>query len=146
MGDEAGRFYMLDDPTRLGKRWKPVLETLALLRDDVKQDGSALIFVLFPSRLQVYPRELLDIKASLDSIQTDKGQWDLNHPANVITEFCNESALKCFDLTPNLLREANASPSPLYIPHDTHWNVSGNLLAATYEAKGLLPYLCKSNE
>jgi hypothetical protein len=51
-------------------------------------------------------------------------------PNRTLEQYCQRWRLRCFDVTPAMRAAAAASPDPLYLPRDSHWNVRGNRVAA----------------
>lgn len=141
MTDELGRFYIPKDvDVRSNKLWTRFLEVLDLIVELTKRTQTKLIFVFYPSRLQLEGSSHNDVSRIVGSGQlpTD-GKVDFHLPNRILLEFCRTRHLECIDLTDGMLRFAQTES--LYLDRDPHWNILGNQRAGELEAAAISSYL-----
>lgn len=144
MADELGRFYVPEEGVE--RDWKPMVGILEEMRRTAESAGVRFLVVLYPSQLQVYPDFRKEMLASVTALPGYRGlaenRIDPQAPNRQLWDWCARSGANCFDLTPDLSRQAQQEPRPLYIERDSHWNILGNRLAAAGEAAFLERELC----
>lgn len=105
------------------------------------------MIALYPSRLQVYDRERLDLIALLNKEaggrRYTESDFDISLPNRVIADYCALHGILCIDLLPDF-RAAAMRGAALYIGQDTHWNIAGNSLAARTQAAALRRLACRT--
>jgi hypothetical protein len=116
-------------PPALERKWQRALDDLQAIIDDCREHDVPLRFVLIPDEFQVNPVVLAD---ALPAATVDPHGLDLVWPQRRLLAFCAEREVACLDLMP-----AFAGVPDTYAPHDTHWNVHGNRLAAAELARWL---------
>jgi hypothetical protein len=109
-------------PPSLEKKWLQAELYLDRIVAECRKRKVALAFVLIPDELQVNPSVLAD---ALDDAQLDRLAVDIQLPQRRLAGFFADRGVPCLDLLPHFSRSED-----LYTPHDTHWNMRGNHLAA----------------
>lgn len=135
--DEMGRLFVGGGVAERDERWGKVYAALLRMQTFVRERHSAMVVVLYPSRLQI-DSDLYQLQRTR---QSRPKQFRRTFPAEQLMTFCANSRLSCFDLTPELRDRARAAKDSLYIERDTHWNARGNALAAEIEAEKLSPLI-----
>jgi hypothetical protein len=116
--------FLKDHPTTGADLFKQLGLVLKRLDEISKLHSTDLIVLLFPQRFQVQPQ---DWQATLDIYGLKEPCFDLEQPAREILTFCEESGLRCIDMTGPLRAAYENSKSSLYLPrHDMHWNSLGH--------------------
>ena len=113
----------------LEKKWRRALGHLDALIADCRRRGVPVGLVLIPDEFQVNG-EVLAVAAAVAGLDSEK--IDLEYPQWRLWAFCAERGVPCLDLLPVLRGRADA-----YAPRDTHWNATGNRLAAAEVAAWL---------
>jgi hypothetical protein len=111
-----------DATAPMEKKWQLVLGELDRLVASCQHRQVRLAVVLIPDEFQVNSAVLDE---ALTQAGWQRGQVDLEAPQRRLTAFFAARHVPCLDLLPAL----RAAPQT-YAPHDTHWNVLGNHLAA----------------
>ena len=110
--------------------WEVTRETLLEIRRVSEQLDARLIVCVFPHSVQVnldHYAFLRDIGFSLDEgLSMDDRFLKAARPQELMTEFCSENGVECFDLLP-LFREHQYQR--FYLENDDHWNEQGNAFA-----------------
>ncbi len=122
MRAELGSFVIGADE---GGRARGFLAELGRLQADLAVDAVPMVLVLAPSRLQI---EVAEVDAALAREGLLGSDIDLDLPARRILAWARANDVPALDLTP-VFRERSGGHPGLYVPNDTHWNVSGNDLA-----------------
>jgi hypothetical protein len=126
--------YLRSQRAGFERAFDSVAEVLRDLASDVKQSGSRLVVVVIPAECQVDPavrdRALAQMKQRLEEFDLDQCQRDL-------ASFFAREGIEFIDLLP-AFRERGAS-TRLYRLRDSHWDVSGNALAAEQIVDHLVP-------
>ncbi len=119
---EARRLAVCRPGTALEKKWRSALVYLDRIIGACRRRQVPVGFVLIPDEFQVNPSVLAD---ALQDARLSRGAIDLALPQRRFQDFFAERRVPCLDLLPRF----QAHPAT-YTPHDTHWNVEGNRLAA----------------
>jgi hypothetical protein len=114
-------FYAPGPPP--AQRWRETAGLLEAIRNEAARIGSDYLMVIHPDQLQVEP-EVVD--ALVKHYRLDLSGYDLELPQRFLMQECSTRELHCVDLLP-LFR---ARAEPLYLIRDTHYNDTGNRLAA----------------
>ncbi len=105
------------------RRWELTFTYLRRLLADCRSRQVPVAVLLLPDEFQVNPdlrrRGLAHRGWTADDV-------DLLMPQRRLREFCAAEQVPCLDLYPALAEARGAA----YIPNDSHWNVTGNRLAA----------------
>jgi hypothetical protein len=102
--------------------WKNALSELRLMRDQSRRRGVTFAVAIIPDEFQVNP-DLREELLTIGSIPRE--DVDVGLPQRYLLDFCRREDIPCLDLLPILEGRRDA-----YLPQDTHWNETGNLLAA----------------
>jgi len=126
---ERRRSYIYVDA--LGNLPKQVEDSLHYLKQIHsvcdKRDISTLIIII-PDILQLDPDLQGDVKRAYKKKVMIGQELDITRPNEMLAEGLNRLGFAYFDLYEPFL-EASKKQA-LYIPHDSHWNIAGNTLAA----------------
>lgn len=118
------------DPVKgLEKKWQTALSYLEQLVTDCRSRGILVAFLLIPDEVQVNPDVLTDLYTA-GCVGWD--ELDLDLPQRRFGAFCEQRGVPYLDLLPHLRGRTD-----LYTPRNTHWNVTGNHLAAQITASWL---------
>jgi hypothetical protein len=112
----------IPDVPGLEKKWRRTLHDLRRLVEDCRTHQILVAFVLIPDEAQVDPDVLDDL---FQSGVLDPRTFDRDRPQRRLREFCTAAGVPCLDLLPVFQGRTD-----LYAPRNTHWNVTGNRLAA----------------
>ena len=111
-------------------------EVLAGIHNRVKANGSDILFVLFPTRVQVIKKDW-DLLTRFYSLKETK--FDLNYPNRRISRLCREQNLHCLDLLLPFKSHYEESNTYLYRPRgDMHLNETGQKFAARILSKHII--------
>ena len=105
------------------------LAELRAMRDECRRRGIVFAMAIIPDEFQVNP-DLLEELLRIGAVPRE--DVDLDLPQRRLLDFCRTENIACLDLLPVL-----AGRRDVYLPQDTHWNETGNLLAA----EALAPWL-----
>jgi len=137
MADELVRFHD-PGPEAAARDWRPVIGNLEAIRQAAIERGVKAVLVLYPSVLQVYPDRLARTVAEVSYLgrieNFDPDRVDPASPNRFLEDYARRNKMPFLDLTPALIKAAQASAAPLYLNRDTHWNFRGNRVAARAEA------------
>jgi hypothetical protein len=114
-------FYAPGPPP--AERWRETAGLLQAIRDEAARIGSDYLMVIHPDQLQVEP-EVVD--ALIEHYKLDLTGYDLELPQRFLMQECSTHGIHCVNLLPLFKGRAG----PLYLVRDTHYNHSGNRLAA----------------
>jgi hypothetical protein len=106
----------------LERKWQHALGELDRLVGACRKHGVPLAVVLIPDEFQVNDAVL---EAARLEVGWSREEIDLEAPQRRLAEFFAVRNVPCLDLLP-----AMRSTPACYAPCDTHWNVTGNHLAA----------------
>ncbi|MBI4476562.1 MAG: hypothetical protein HY654_05270 [Acidobacteria bacterium] len=96
------------------------------MRDISRRAGADLFVVLIPDQVQI-DRALQDQVAQALGVVT--GRLDFRLPNRLLADELTRHGIRYLDLLPVFEQEGRRTR--LYKPHDTHWNIAGNKLAAS---------------
>ncbi|HYT90446.1 MAG TPA: GDSL-type esterase/lipase family protein [Gemmataceae bacterium] len=116
-------------PPGLEKKWQQALGYLNEIVRACSARRVKVAFVLIPDEFQVNGDVLAD---AVGDAQVSRSDIDLERPQRRLRAFCAERGVPCLDLLDTLRGVPDT-----YAPHDTHWNVRGNRLAAARLAEWL---------
>ncbi len=119
---EARRLAVCCKGANLEKKWRLVLMCLDRIIGDCRRHQVPVGFILIPDEFQVNATVLVD---ALRAARLEAGDIELTRPQQRFQEFFVERGVPCLDLLPVLRTRPDT-----YTPHDTHWNVEGNRVAA----------------
>ena len=113
--------YVVEDLTR-------VAEYLNGLQKLAESEKTKLVYVIFPTRMQVYPEEF-QLFARLYGLREES--FDLDRPSSSVLAICKSANLRCLDMLPPLRKAARETGVHLYLPlGDMHLNEHGPHAAA----------------
>ena len=98
---------------------------LTQIRDICDKRGIKFVVVLIPDEIQINSKLFQDVKNEFYSPDT---VLDLDYPNQALQALLHEQSINFIDLKTDFKRAS--LQQPLYKPHDTHWNIAGNRLAA----------------
>jgi len=130
------RFRRTPSPTQ---RWDHVVALLDSIRAVTEQMGARYVLVIHPDELQV-DTDLLALVHENSAVSAS--EYDMLLPQQFLKAYAKRTATPCLDLLP-VLRTAS-SRTAVYLPQNTHYNQTGNNLAADsiadfLRAQDLLP-------
>lgn len=102
--------------------WTSALAHLRAMRDECQRRGIVFAMAFIPDEFQVN-QALLDELLAFGAVPGD--DLDLKLPQRRLLDFCRAEDVPCLDLLPLFEGRRDA-----YLPQDTHWNETGNLIAA----------------
>lgn len=102
--------------------WASALAHLRAMRDECQRRGIVFAVAFIPDEFQVN-QALLDELLAFGPVPRD--DIDLKLPQRRLLDFCRAEDVPCLDLLPLFEGRRDA-----YLPQDTHWNETGNLIAA----------------
>jgi hypothetical protein len=116
-----------------GPRWKKAWDVTRMVTQELKKEaenhGSRLALISIPLKEQVYPR----LWRSLLSHPTMRnGEWDLNKPDRILSEFLSDTQIPFLPLLPHFRKAGKKSELYCRVDKDGkdgHWNVEGHRLA-----------------
>ncbi len=106
-------------------RMKKIFPVLDAIRSVIEKSGARYVMVIHPDQTQVDDRLRQDI---LNTFQVRGQDYDFDLPQKILGSYCAERRIPCLDLLP--IFRAQAKIGDLYLVRDTHYNLSGNQLAA----------------
>jgi hypothetical protein len=102
--------------------WTAALAHLRAMRDECRRRGILYAMTIIPDEFQV-SQALLEELLARGTIPRD--DIDLALPQRRLLDFCRAEDIPCLDLLPLFDGSRDA-----YLTQDTHWNETGNLIAA----------------
>ena len=128
-------------PTAAQRAWRMTDELLRAFGEACAEAEAELMVVFVPARLQIH---LEDWERRRKGLRLE-GEFDLTLPNRTVAQICKRTRIRFLDLMPEFRRRA-AENTPLFHPHDTHWNEEGHRLAAellydTLIARKMIPLL-----
>ena len=124
---EAGRMALClrSEQAAFERLDRKVAEVVVELASEVRESGAACVVMLIPDQYQVDP-DLAERAAR--SVGRELDDYDLERPQRALGRALDAAGVDRIDLLPVFRR--HAGDGPLYRPRDSHWNRSGNALAA----------------
>ena len=121
-------FFLRDSPSWVPQDLARVFTYMNGLQALARERQAELIYVIFPTRIQVYPEEF-DLFARLYGLRSES--FDLLRPSQLILAECRSKNLQCIDLLSTLQKAAHETKSSIYLPlGDMHLNDTGQRVAA----------------
>ena len=109
------------------EKWEDAWHTTELLLANFSDANSKLILFIPPSKEQVY---------GFDKQEYYDYGLDLDKPTGKTLDICKNLDLTCYDLKEAFLLYNLSNDT--YYPHDRHWNILGNEIAANYMYEKLI--------
>jgi len=106
-------------------RMKRVFPVLDAIRATAEAGGARYVMIIHPDETQVNAALRREIIATF---QLNEHEYDFYLPQEVLRSYCADRGIPCLDLLP--IFRAKARGGDLYLLHDSHYNRSGNELAA----------------
>jgi len=113
-------------------RMKKVFPVLDAIRKIVKESGARYVMVIHPDQTQVDEKLRQNI---VTTYHVNEQAYDFDLPQKLLRSYCEDRGIPCLDLLPSLL--AKAKGGEVYLARDSHYNHTGNALAATNISKFL---------
>jgi hypothetical protein len=123
-------------PERDGPAWLGTTMVLDGLQRTIRQMDAIHMIVVHPDQFQIEPAltdEIVDVYA------LDRQNYDLDLPQMFLQAYADSRGIELVDLMP-AFRE-RGSEGGLYLLRDTHYNLTGNALAAEILADAIEPLL-----
>ena len=121
MGRTRLKIYKPVPPPEL--RWQKTAALIDEIRAEADRMGSDYVMVIHPDQLQVEQDIVAAIK---ERYKLDLDGFDFKLPQHFLLEHCAQSERKCLDLFPVFRAQSESQ----YLLRDTHYNDTGNRLAA----------------
>jgi hypothetical protein len=118
--------FSRETPPVLERQWRRTESALLEFDGLCRSAGAPWVLLVIPAEEQV---DLQVRRALVEALDIDTTRHDFETPQRRLVSFAAERGITCLDLLP-LFREKHREGHQLYIPNDTHWNESGNALAA----------------
>lgn len=109
-------------PATVEQQWLRTFAHLGAIVRDCRRQNVPLFVVLIPDEFQVNPDVL---RQAVADATVSPAVVDVQLPQRRLLAFFAQHQVPCLDLLPHFAGVLDA-----YQPHDTHWNVAGNRLAA----------------
>ncbi len=103
-----------------------ILDAVGQMDDLVVRAGGEFLVLAYPDEFQVNPELRRKVIEHYD-LEEEDFVWTL--PQDLLAEYCRSRNIEYQDLLPGFQRAA-AQGEILYIPRNSHWNRTGNALAA----------------
>ncbi len=133
---ERRRSYIyIEDIGYLPKRIKTSLHYLEQIHSICGRRDIATLIIIIPDILQLDPGLQRDVERAYKKEIMIGQELDLTRPNEMLTEGLDRMGLAYIDLYEPFLKASRKQA--LYIPHDSHWNIAGNRLAAKLIAEGI---------
>jgi hypothetical protein len=117
----------LREPDHVQKEdWKRTLDILDSIRQEAAAMGAKYVMVIHPNQAQVEPALLRKVVERY-SLSWDR-DYDVERPQSFLKQWCVSRHVPCIDLLP--IFSAAGRQGVLYLPRDTHYNSTGNNVAA----------------
>lgn len=107
-------------------RMKKVFPVLDSIRAVAEGGGASYVMVIHPDQTQVDDKLRQDI---ITTFRVNEEEYDFDLPQQILRSYCEDRGIPCLDLLPSF--RAKAKGVVLYLPLDSHYNHTGNALAAT---------------
>jgi hypothetical protein len=114
-------------------RWQETMEVLKAIWSEADQMGARYVMVIHPDQIQVEDALRQQVFQAGDLFEAD---YDLGLPQTFLMADCVRNGLACLDLLHTF--RTNGAEGGLYLLRDTHYNETGNRLAATEILRFLL--------
>lgn len=124
--------YLLSGDLRNQKNNRDPFPAIVDYKDQLKSKGKDFLFVIIPSKAEIYPDKLSDNAPPLD------GACVTPYTRKLILEL-EQAGVEVVDLMPAFM-EARRRNESLYMKLDTHWDDSGVQLAAKLIAERIKRY------
>ncbi len=122
---EEYAFFSTRNYPWLENAWEDHLKNLAAFKKLADDNGSRLLFIIIPTKEQVY------------SFLEDDQKFDDEQPNKIVGNYLQKEGISYLDLLPLFRKYANLEPrkylnsdQDLYWKHDGHWSLKGNYLAS----------------
>jgi hypothetical protein len=113
--------------------WAAVTDQLDRIRTEANAVGATYVMLIHPDQVQVEQPLQYELATRF---QIDMQAYDLSRPQRFLRSYCMTRGVPCIDLLP-AMHEQGAN-SGLYLTDNTHYNDTGNRLAATEIARFLV--------
>jgi hypothetical protein len=113
------------DPSFFQQAFQDALSDLIKMKEVADYQKIPLVVVIIPDEMQVNQRWQ---KAVVDDYHVSPDTFDFQLPNKLLAKELTKNNIAHLDLTDNFMKVA--VKTPLYKPNDTHWNITGNQLAA----------------
>ena len=125
---EKKRSWMFDKNNwgLLNQQWRECSEIILKMQDWCDRRKIKLVIAILPEQFQVDPALRQAVLTKYEHIA--KENLDLNHPNNLIVNFCRTRNIYCLDMLGPFQEQGKTRQ--LYSVRDSHWNAAGNRLAA----------------
>ena len=110
--------YKSETPPEFQQAWDITRALLLRLDAEVRQRGSQLVVVVWPTAFQVYPDMWQETVRSYPGMENES--WDLKKPDRFLLEFLRAQQIPSLYLLPVIEAEARARDDVLYFPYDKH--------------------------
>jgi hypothetical protein len=104
------------------RKWQSALHDLSLIVQSCRRRTVPIVVVLIPDEFQVNDAVL---EEASQEARLEREELDLDSPQRRLQAFFADLSVPCLDLLPAFHKVPDT-----YAPYDTHWNVTGNRLAA----------------
>lgn len=121
-------------PTSHGPAWLGTTAVLDGVKLEIQQMNAAHLLVVHPDQFQIETKLSDEI---MDTFNLDWRLYDLDLPQKFLRAYASSRDIQLVDLT--LPFRAHGSDGGLYLPRDTHYNPTGNELAAEILADAIEP-------
>ncbi len=120
---ERSNLYQTDSRVLQSNSWQ-MLKTVRKINNICENNNIELVVIIAP--------DVFQIDTALQKKLTEKAQkWHVEEPNRLVSQALDELNIQYLDLLPQFIDNA----IPLYLPHDVHWNIAGNELAAAQVSK-----------
>ncbi len=120
---ERSHLYQADSPVLQSNSWQ-MLKTVRKINNICENNDIELVVIIAP--------DVFQIDTALQKKLTEKAQkWHVEEPNRLVSQTLDELNIQYLDLLPQFIDNT----IPLYLPHDIHWNIAGNELAAAQVSK-----------
>ncbi len=107
------------------QRMKKVFPVLDAIRSAAEEGGARYVMVIHPDQVQIDDTLRQEI---ITTFQVNEEEYDFDLPQNILRSYCADRGIPCLDLLPSF--RAKSKEGDLYLLRDTHYNHTGNELAA----------------
>jgi len=117
--------YKVNQDSEVAESYGGAKEILKQMALEAAGNNMGFVVVLAPDELQVNPllRHQLMRRYGMNP-----GEYDFERPQRMLMEYLRSQRIKALDLLPHFVEAAKVRA--LYLRNDSHWNKSGNALAA----------------
>jgi hypothetical protein len=122
---QRSAIYKLKQDSKVAESYRAAKTILKQMATEAADNNMGFLVVLAPDELQVN----LQLRDELmRRYALDPKNYDFKQPQKLLMEYLNSQGIEAVDLLPDFV-EAGKTRT-LYLRHDSHWNESGNALAA----------------